>query len=104
NSAFKKIQNGESVTDVAFNSGYESLSGFGDSFKHIFGVSPKNSKQQNIIDLKRIETPLGTMYACAVTQGICLLEFTDRKMLETEDRKSTRLNSSHVKISYAVFC
>src|SRR5690606_39940413 len=23
---------------------------------------------------------------------------------ETEDRKSTRLNSSHVKISYAVFC
>src|SRR5690606_40051249 len=24
--------------------------------------------------------------------------------LKTEDRKSTRLNSSHVKISYAVFC
>src|SRR5690606_39319488 len=24
--------------------------------------------------------------------------------LATEDRKSTRLNSSHVKISYAVFC
>src|SRR5690606_40481057 len=24
--------------------------------------------------------------------------------LSTEDRKSTRLNSSHVKISYAVFC
>ncbi|WP_314057998.1 methylated-DNA--[protein]-cysteine S-methyltransferase [Empedobacter brevis] len=84
NSAFKKIQNGASVTDVAFNSGFESLNGFGDSFKHIFGVSPKNSKTQQIIDLKRIETPLGTMYACAVEQGICLLEFTDRKMLETE--------------------
>src|SRR5690606_41910778 len=28
---------------------------------------------------------------------------TMRKLLE-EDRKSTRLNSSHVKISYAVFC
>src|SRR5690606_41310860 len=25
-------------------------------------------------------------------------------MVRTEDRKSTRLNSSHVKISYAVFC
>ncbi|WP_343559986.1 trifunctional transcriptional activator/DNA repair protein Ada/methylated-DNA--[protein]-cysteine S-methyltransferase [Sphingobacterium sp.] len=84
NSAFKKIQNGESVTDVAFNSGFDSLSGFGDSFKQIFGVSPKNSKQQNIIDLKRIETPLGTMYACATEVGICLLEFTDRKMLEGE--------------------
>src|SRR5436309_16128936 len=27
-----------------------------------------------------------------------------RVMALTEDRKSTRLNSSHVKISYAVFC
>src|SRR5690606_26031381 len=27
-----------------------------------------------------------------------------RVLLVTEDRKSTRLNSSHVKISYAVFC
>src|SRR5690606_41816806 len=26
------------------------------------------------------------------------------KEMEWEDRKSTRLNSSHVKISYAVFC
>src|SRR5690554_663148 len=27
-----------------------------------------------------------------------------KKKFETEDRKSTRLNSSHVRISYAVFC
>src|SRR3989442_10227879 len=27
-----------------------------------------------------------------------------RPSLETADRKSTRLNSSHVRISYAVFC
>lgn len=84
NSAFKRIQGGETVTHTAFDTGYESLSGFGDSFKNIFGVSPKNSRTQRIIDLKRIETPLGTMYACAVAEGICLLEFTDRKMLETE--------------------
>src|SRR5690606_37312557 len=29
---------------------------------------------------------------------------TEARMRVTEDRKSTRLNSSHVKISYAVFC
>ncbi|MCU7549641.1 methylated-DNA--[protein]-cysteine S-methyltransferase [Chitinophagaceae bacterium LB-8] len=91
NSAFKKIQNGEPVTSTAFDAGYESLSGFADSFKNIFGVSPKNSKEQNIIDLKRIETPLGTMYACAVREGICLLEFTDRKMLETEFKALAKL-------------
>jgi len=84
NSAFKKIQNGEPVTSVAFDIGYESLSGFTDSFKSIFGVSPSNSKDKQIINITRLETPLGTMFACAAEQGICLLEFTDRKMLETE--------------------
>ncbi|EKB48273.1 bifunctional transcriptional activator/DNA repair enzyme AdaA [Cecembia lonarensis] len=91
NSAFKKIQNGERVTHTAFETGFESLSGFGDSFKNIFGVSPKNGKHQSIIELKRIETPLGTMLACATNQGICLLEFTDRKMLETELKSIAKL-------------
>lgn len=91
NSAFKKIQNGESVTSVAFETGYESLSGFNDSFKSIFGVSPSNSKDKQIINITRLETPLGTMFACAVEQGICLLEFTDRKMLETEFKSLSKL-------------
>lgn len=91
NSAFKKIQKGETVTNAAFDSGFESLSGFADSFKVVFGVSPKNGKEKGIIDLKRIETPLGTMIACATNQGICLLEFSDRKMLETELKTVTRL-------------
>src|SRR5690606_41291562 len=30
--------------------------------------------------------------------------FRSRRTRASEDRKSTRLNSSHVKISYAVFC
>src|SRR5205085_11457985 len=33
-----------------------------------------------------------------------LLLGTDDEELEIEDRKSTRLNSSHSQISYAVFC
>nr|WP_228452260.1 methylated-DNA--[protein]-cysteine S-methyltransferase [Chryseobacterium sp. c4a] len=37
-----------------------------------------------MIDLKRIETILGTMVACADEYGICLLEFSDRKALPTE--------------------
>lgn len=84
NAAFKKIKGGNTVTSTAFDSGYESVSGFVDSFKSVFGVSPSNTRQQQIIDLTRIETPLGTMMACATDKGVCLLEFTDRKMLETE--------------------
>ena len=94
NAAFKKMQDGRSVTETAFDSGFESLSGFGESFKNIFGVSPKQSKGQTVIDLKRIETPLGTMIICAAKEGICLLEFTNRKMLETELKDlAKRLNA-----------
>lgn len=96
NSAFKRIKNGDKVTSTAFNAGFESLSGFGDSFKSIFGVSPTLSKEQTIIDLCRLETPLGTMFACATEKGICLLEFTDRKMLETEFKTLTRLLNAHI--------
>ncbi len=91
NSAFKKIRNGEAVTATAFDTGYESLSGFTDSFKSIFGVSPSNSKLTQVIDITRLETPLGTMFACAVEQGICLLEFTDRRMLETELKQLSKI-------------
>jgi len=84
NSAFKKLQNGDSVISTAYDTGFESLSGFNDSFKSIFGVSPTKSKDKQIINITRIETPIGTMFAAAVEKGICLLEFADRRMLETE--------------------
>ncbi|MBK1896001.1 bifunctional transcriptional activator/DNA repair enzyme AdaA [Chryseobacterium paridis] len=84
NKAFKRIKSGESIITAAIDSGYESLSGFNERFKNIVGVSPKHTKMQGIIDLKRIETPLGTMFACAVEEGICLLEFTDRKNMERQ--------------------
>ncbi|WP_312751515.1 bifunctional transcriptional activator/DNA repair enzyme AdaA [Epilithonimonas hominis] len=84
NSAFKKLQQGDTIMDVALDNGFESLSGFNESFKSIFGTSPKNSKMEKIVDLKRIETPLGTMIACANENGICMLEFSDRKSLSKE--------------------
>ncbi|GAB3223937.1 methylated-DNA--[protein]-cysteine S-methyltransferase [Hymenobacter seoulensis] len=97
NLAFKKIQNGDTVTAAAFDSGFESLSGFQESFKAVFGVAPTRSRQQQVLNLTRLETPLGTMLACGTEQGICLLEFTDRRMLETELKDLTkRLNATLV--------
>src|SRR5690606_40840310 len=37
-------------------------------------------------------------------EAIRLRQSPERIVMADEDRKSTRLNSSHVKISYAVFC
>lgn len=44
----------------------------------------------------RLETPLGTMFAGVVEQGICLLEFTDRKMLETELKSLAKLLNANI--------
>ena len=38
-----------------------------------------------------IETPIGIMVAGAAEEGICLLEFTDRRMLNTEYKNLARL-------------
>ena len=43
-----------------------------------------------------IETPLGEMIAGATDEGICLLEFTDRRMLPTEYKDLTRLLKTSV--------
>lgn len=95
NTAFKKIQNGEPVTSTAFDSGYESLSGFNETFKSVFGVSPVNSREKQVVDITRIETPLGPMMAGANEHGICLLEFSERKMLESEFKDlAKRLNAT----------
>ena len=96
NTAFKKLQTGTSITDIAFDSGYESLSGFNDSFKKVFGVSPKNSKEKQVIDFTRIETDLGTMVACATDKGVCLLEFSDRKGLETELKQLAKYHNANI--------
>jgi len=84
NNAYNQIKGGNSVTDTAFGLGYESLSGFNEGCQVIFGKPPKNIKEKNVINIIRFTTQLGPMFACATDKGICLLEFTDRRMLETE--------------------
>ena len=44
-----------------------------------------------MIKTVKIETPLGEMVAGATDDGICLLEFIDRRMLPTEYKDLTRL-------------
>ncbi|MBC7000794.1 methylated-DNA--[protein]-cysteine S-methyltransferase [Cytophaga sp. FL35] len=94
NNAFKELKDGNSPTSTAFDSGYESLSGFGYTYKKLMGKSPINSNDRKVILINRLTSPLGPMFICATEKGICLLEFTDRKMLETEFRDlQKRLNA-----------
>ena len=82
NGAFLKIKEGQTVTKSAFEQGYDSLSGFSETFKNLTGFSP--GRQGQLITINRISTPLGPMMVGVTDEGLCLLEFTDRKMLETQ--------------------
>ncbi len=87
NSAFQRMRTNGSVTDVAADSGYESLSGFGSMFKGVIGASPLKSKDKRIVNVTRIETDLGVMIAAATDRGICMFEFADYKLLDLELRQ-----------------
>lgn len=84
NKAYNQIKGGNKVTNAAFGIGYDSLSGFNEGYKSIFGKAPKDINNQNVINIIRFPTKLGPMFACATEKGLCLLEFTDRRMLESE--------------------
>src|SRR5690554_7106704 len=56
--------------------------------------------QQNGLIIKELNFPIFMLYADAIQSFV----LKDETMNFFGDRKSTRLNSSHVRISYAVFC
>lgn len=83
NNAFNELKSGKKTPEIAYESGYESLSGFSYTFKKIMGKSPQLIENPPIL-IHRITTPIGPMFICATDQGVCLLEFVDRRMLESE--------------------
>ena len=91
NRAFGLIRHGSGVTEAAFAAGYDSLSGFASAFRRITGVSPSVAPGASVINITRILTPAGPMFAGAVDEGICLLEFTDRRMIETQFKRLGQL-------------
>src|SRR5699024_1630827 len=67
-----------------------------DELETLNGIGP--SKAQAIVDYREENGPFQSIEEVLEVSGI------GEKTLASLDRKSTRLNSSHVSISYAVFC
>ncbi len=87
--ALGQIRHGDDIMDTAYEHGYESLSGFRDAFAHLFGDPPGKSPREHVV-VNRVLTPLGPLVAGATEEGLCLLEFADRPMLETQIRRLRR--------------
>jgi AraC family transcriptional regulator of adaptative response/methylated-DNA-[protein]-cysteine methyltransferase len=94
--AFGRIREGENVGPVAFGSGYDSLSGFTEAFTNTVGFAPGQSSHRQVVRVTRIPTPLGTMLAGATNEGICLLEFADRRMLEAQLNRLQRFLDAEI--------
>ena len=84
NRAFEKVKQRQTVTTTAFESGYESLSGFHQAFRNVTGLSPSQARRRLLITLDQFSTPLGPVYAGSSERGLCFLEFTDRKMIDRQ--------------------
>ncbi|MEJ2668041.1 MAG: methylated-DNA--[protein]-cysteine S-methyltransferase, partial [Deinococcales bacterium] len=95
--AIHELADGAPVAHAAFDNGYESLSGFQEALKRITGRSPGSSRDARLVHLTTLSTPLGPMLLGTSERGVCLLEFTDRPMLETQlARLATRLDCAYV--------
>ena len=82
--SLEQIRLGSDLDDVALGYGYNSHSGFRDAFVKTFGTSPGRSRTADCIVTSWIESPIGPLISAATSEGICLLEFTERRMLDTQ--------------------
>lgn len=82
--ALRQIQHGEPVTQAVIAHGYDSESGFRESFAQVFGDPPSAVDRESSIWVNRVATPLGSMIMAVSDQGLCLLEFAERRMLDTQ--------------------
>ena len=91
--ALGQISEGSSITPAALDHGYDSLSGFNEAFRKLFGDAPRDTRGTLQLAVDRIVTPLGPMIAAASDQALYLLEFVDRRMLATQlERLRKRLD------------
>ena len=82
--ALQRIREGTVLNAIVFESGYDSYSGFRDAFTRAFGVTPGRGRDGDCVFLAWLRSPLGPLVAGATAQGVCLLEFADRRMLKAQ--------------------
>src|SRR5262245_12992249 len=82
--AMAEVRAGGKLSQVGLRHGFESASGFRDAFADVFGGPPRRLRTASSLLAKWLDTPLGPMLALANDDGLCLLEFVDRRMLQTQ--------------------
>lgn len=84
--ALAAFRAGADPVDAAMKTDYGSESGFRAAFEKILGVPPKQALDARPALSCWIESPLGPLFAVESEGRLALLEFIDRRMLETQIR------------------
>jgi len=82
--ALELIRRGERPEDAGWDAGYESASGFREAFAKTFGAAPGKLKDAECVRIAWVESPVGPLLLGATERGVALLEFTDRRALESQ--------------------
>lgn len=82
--ALSQLRLGFDLDNTAMDAGFESLSGFRDAFSKVFGTPAGQAETADAIHLAWVETPVGPMVAGSRRDALCLLEFTNRRMMEAQ--------------------
>lgn len=94
--AMRALHEGAPTLEAGLDAGFESDSGFREAFTRVFGETPGDARDLPLLTATWIETPLGPMLAVAGDRGLELLEFVDRRALETELRELRRTLGSAI--------
>lgn len=93
NMAYIELKKGKHHSNIELKK-KDSLYGF----SYTYPKASKKKKEKAVILINRITTPLGSMFVAATDKGLCLLEFVDRRMLETEFKDLQSLLNANILI------
>lgn len=89
--ALNEVRRGRDLLETGRRAGFESDSGFRGAFAKLFGSTPGASRRLEALNASWLDTSLGAMLAIANGDGLLLLEFVDRRMIETQIERLRRL-------------
>ncbi|MGH7525020.1 MAG: bifunctional transcriptional activator/DNA repair enzyme AdaA [Gemmatimonadales bacterium] len=79
-----QLRRGAALDQVIINSAWESHSGFRDAFTQLVGAPPGRAREGEPVIASTWNSPLGTLVAAAVDEGVVLVEFGDIARLERQ--------------------
>lgn len=82
--AFSRIRYGEKIVESAMEAGFDSVSGFCDALRRATGKSPREARGAPVMQVAQCSSPLGPIVVAGDEAAVHLVEFWDRRMLETQ--------------------